>query len=151
MELINKNYGTKFQDHLLKQYEIFVASAEENSTKRMQSNRFYLLLNTVLFSLSSYLSFISNKIVVTALSGIGIILCLSWMSNISSYKKLNSAKFKIINELEDYLPSKPFNKEDKYLNSHYTISNLEKLIPIIFIFSYAIIIIFVLLGWIFQI
>ncbi len=140
-DLINKNYKINKKECILKQYEIFVNSSEKVSSKRMISNNFHLGANTALFAIAGYLSTLSKPLVAVILSGVGILISLSWIFNLCSYKKLNSIKFKVIHELEEHLSARVFTKEDEYLDSHYTLTNLEKFIPYIFIFLYGIFII----------
>jgi len=139
-DLINENYSGNKEEHLLKQYEIFVHGSEKVSSNRMTTNNFYLGANTALFAIAGYLSILSKSFVAIILSCIGILLCLSWASNLASYKRLNSAKFRVIHSLEDYLPARVFTKEDEYLNSYYTLTKLEKYIPYLFIILYGVII-----------
>jgi len=140
-DLINKNYKGNKEEHILKQYEIFVDSSEKVSSNRMTTNNFYLGANTALFAIAGYLSILSKSFVVIILSIIGILLCLSWASNLASYKRLNSAKFRVIHDLEEHLPARIFTKEDEYLNSYYTLTKLERYIPYLFIILYGIILI----------
>lgn len=144
-DLINKDYKGNSEEHLLKQYELFVNSSEKVSSKRMTANNFYLGANTALFAVTGYLSILSKSFVVIMLSSIGILLCLSWISNLASYKRLNSAKFRVIHDLEEHLPARVFTKEDEYLNGHYTLTKLEKYIPYLFTILYGTIIILFLL------
>jgi len=140
IKLINETYNKRDSNQLLRQYELFVKSSEEVSCNRMKSNNFYLGANIALFTVAGYLSILSKPIVGILLSLMGIFLCASWGSNLASYKRLNHAKFKVIHELEIYLPAKLFTKEDEYLNGYYTLTKLEKYIPYFFILLYLIII-----------
>lgn len=139
--LINLNYKGNKEESLLRQYELFVKSSEDVSSKRMTTNRFYLITNTSLFAISGYLSLLSKPLVAIILSIMGIFLSISWISNLASYKRLNRAKFKVIHELEEHLPARIFSKEDEYLNSFYTITKLEGYIPYLFVALYILIII----------
>ena len=138
-DLLNEKYDENMQDKLLKQYEIFVESSERVSEKRMSANKFYLGLNTALFGIAGYILILSNRFIAVVLSFIGIFICLAWISNISSYKRLNSAKFKVIHKLEEHLPAKPFKLEDEYLGSFYSLTRVERFIPILFIILYVLI------------
>ena len=142
IELIKENYGKNFKEHLLSQYKLFVGTSENITSKRLDSNKFYLTLNSVLFGISSYLTIINKTFVILLLAIVGIIISFVWLECIFSYKRLNSAKFKVINKIEDYLPSAPFKKEDEHLQSYYKLTKIEKYVPIVFIFLYAIIFIF---------
>jgi len=139
---IKEGYGPKFQDHLIEQYKIFVESSEQSSLKRMSSNKFYLAVTSVLGGIAGYLTYIDKIVLSFIFSAIGIFLCISWGRNISSYKRLNSAKFRVVHELEEYLPAKPFTKEHEHLKGYYEISDLEKYTPYLFIVLYSIILLF---------
>lgn len=140
-DLINKDYKGNKEEHILRQYELFVNGSEKVSSNRLTSNNFHLGANAALFAVAGYLSIISRPLMAVILSVIGILLCLSWASNLSSYKRLNSTKFRVIHELEEHLPARVFTKEDEYLNSYYCITNLEKYIPYLFIILYTLLII----------
>jgi uncharacterized membrane protein len=140
INLMNENYGDGFKEHLLKQYEIFVESSEQISLKRMSTNKFYLAVNTGIFAIAGYLTILTNPLIAILLSILGIFLCLSWINSLSSYRRLNKAKFKIIHQLEEKLPANLFMKEDEYLNKYYTLTNLERFIPSLFIIFYGVII-----------
>jgi len=142
--LMNEDYGKNFKEHLLKQYELFVESSEKISLKRMSTNKFYLAVNTGIFAIAGYLTILTNPIIAILLSIMGIFLCLSWMNCLGSYRRLNTAKFKIIHQLEKNLPANIFKKEDEYLNNYYTLTNFEKFIPILFIILYAVMIVWFL-------
>ena len=144
--LINENYKGNKENVLLKQYEIFVESSEKISLKRMSANTWYAGLNTALFAVAGYTSILSNKLAAIIMSVLGILLCLAWMTNISSYKRLNSAKFKVIHELEEHLPARPFTREDNYLNGHYKLAKVEKYIPYLFILAYILTIVYLFGG-----
>ena len=68
----------------------------------------------------------------------GLMVSLLWMRNIDSYRDLNSGKFEVINELEQALPSSPYEAEWQYLkrgqsNSTYrTFHSVERLVPWVF-------------------
>jgi len=154
VDLINKEYGNEFESHLLRQYELFVESSEKVSSKRMSVNKFYLGVNTGIFAIASYLAILKSPLTVILLSLVGTLICLSWINGLESYKRLNHAKFKIIHELENHLPAKIYSKEDEYLNKYYTLTNLEKFIPVVFIIFYALIVLYYLLpfsNWLIKI
>ena len=108
----------------------------------MSANTWYAGLNTALFAVAGFTSILSNKFTAIIMSALGIILCLAWMSNISAYKKLNSVKFKVIHELEEHLASRPFTREDHFLNGDYKLAKVEKYIPYLFILVYILIIVY---------
>ncbi len=131
--LINKNYGQNFKEHLLEQYKLYVKSVEEISSKRSLANNFYLVLNSILFTLFGY-SFFTERQVFNILPLIGIIISFNWIRTIYSYRHINSAKFSIIHELENYLPAALFREEEPLLK--WSLTNIEVAIPIIFLILY---------------
>lgn len=137
-DLINKNYGKLFHEHLLKQYELYVNTSTDVSSKRLESNKFYLTLNSVIFGFASYLTLLNNNLIILLFSVIGFLISIIWFTNISSYKELNSAKFKVIHEMEDFLPASLFRAEEKYyLNKYRGLTAVEKFIPLIFLILYV--------------
>jgi hypothetical protein len=105
-----EKYGDKYIEHLLEQYKIYLNSAEQISDRRQKTNEFFLGLNTALVALLGFFSTKSSDgstslITVAALAG--LILCFLWYQIISSYKKLNGAKFKVVHAIEKRLPISP--------------------------------------------
>jgi len=102
-----------YQTHLLEQYKVYQNSAENISTRRQTANSFFVTINTALVSLISYLSFglpdPNNYYWLIALGGISI--SYMWYRLIRSYRDLNSAKFKVIHEIEKCLPIRPYDAE----------------------------------------
>ena len=146
-ELINKDYGKDFHNHLLEQYKLYVESADKISSRRDSANHFYLTLNSALFAISGYLSFLNkNPLIFILIPLAGIIISFYWMKTIKSYRNLNSGKFKIIHKLEDYLPASIFKYEWQILERGKTkiylpLTVVEKGIPNVFIAMYILIII----------
>jgi hypothetical protein len=121
-------------------YKTLIDMADKVSQRRQAANNFYLSVNTAIIGASSYLWTIGRAtwtVGVIAFAGIGI--CLVWQRNIESYRTLNSAKFKVINELESALPVSPFMTEWSHLDPHDSGTRhlpfhaVEILIPRIFI------------------
>jgi len=138
-----ESYGDNFQAHLLDQYKLYVEMADRISARRGQTNSFYISL------LSGWLAFISigfNKslfagsqnMVLLAVAILGLVLCFLWHINIRSYKQLNSAKFKVIHEMEKYLPfscyateAEMLNKDQSNIQKYLRLTNVEKYIPLV--------------------
>ena len=110
-----ENYVTKesYQSHLLEQYKLYITSAENISNRRQTANAFFVTVNTVLVSLVGYLDFGSDKSssIYWLISVAGIAISYMWYRLIRSYKDLNSAKFKVIHEIEKNLPISPYDAE----------------------------------------
>jgi hypothetical protein len=147
VEAVKKNYGENFQTHLLEQYKLYVEMMDRVSARRAQTNTFYISLLSGLLAL---LSLVVDKklvlgdqaIVLLATAILGLALCYVWYANINSYKELNSLKFKVINEIEPYLPFPCYLREWEILkegnkNQQYRrLTRVEKYVPFILAVPY---------------
>ena len=112
--------------------------ADRVSERRVTVNNLFITLNSVILALSAIIPKKSD----VSIAIVGIIISFLWITTITSYKNLNSAKFKVINELEKQLPTQPFNYEwflvgegqDK--KKYKKLTQIEKNVPIIFIIIY---------------
>jgi hypothetical protein len=142
-----ENYGDQFQTHLLEQYKLYVEMADRVSSRRVQMASFY---TSILSALLALLSITSNKelfqgpqsFVLLTVAILGLSLCLAWAANINSYKQLNSLKFKVIHEMETYLPFPCYDKEweilkeDKNRRRYLRLTAIEQYIPMILAVPY---------------
>lgn len=103
-------------------YKMAVEMADRVSARRAGSNTFFLTLNTALATVvgivsaarkpsphGSVSSFDGFGLVVTAIAG--IVLALVWWALLRYYRRLNAAKFDVINTLEKRLPAQPYTDE----------------------------------------
>jgi len=143
-ELINKDYDEdSFHKHLLEQYKLFVGTSLDVTSKRLESNKFHLTLNSVVFGFASYMTVLNQHAVIVLFSFIGILISVVWLKNIFAWKELNCAKFKVIHGLEEHLPARLFKfEEDQYLERYHGLTATEKYYPIIFIALYSALIVF---------
>lgn len=147
IELINKDYGDSFQKHLLEQYKMFVDTSLDVTSKRLESNKFHLTLNSVVFGFTSYMTILNQYAVIILFSFVGILISAVWLKNIIAYRELNSAKFKVIHELEKHLPARLFKcEEDYYLKKYHGLTATEKFYPMIFIALYLALIAFTIVS-----
>jgi hypothetical protein len=102
-----KVFGEQYETLLLEQWKTCVEMANCNSDKRISTNNIYITINTATFAIISSTG--SDKNILLSL--VGIIVCILWIFSINSYKRLNSEKYKIINEMERKLPTQPFSYE----------------------------------------
>jgi hypothetical protein len=127
-------------------YKFYYSTADGVSSKRMQANNYFFGLHG---ALSSVALLLQNKVNLFLLDGITIIFifhCIIWFKSIYYYKALNSAKFKIINELElNNLKLPLFNKEWEIIQNgkdkNKRLSIYEAYIPIGFVLIYSILLI----------
>ncbi len=141
--------NTKYIDHVLEQYKIYVESAERVSSRRNLANTFFLTLNTAIVASSAAvytkgITITGKWWIIFPLIAIEL-LCFSWMRLIKSYRQLNSGKFKVIGEMEKKLPASPYwNAEWKVLGEgkdstkYKPLTVVETWIPILFGLLYLI-------------
>lgn len=144
--LINEEYGDTFKKDLLEQYKLYVNTSLDVTSKRLESNKFYLTLNSVIFGFSSYMTILNQHYVIILFSIIGILTSFVWYKNILAYRELNCAKFKVIQKLEARLPARLFKHEEEcYLDRYHELTSLEKYYPLIFIILYLALVILTIL------
>ena len=146
-----EEYGDKYQDHLLEQYKLFVATSQHTSDKRQDANNYLLTLNSSLVTLFVvFISTFGNHRWNALIPATGLIVCFIWWSLVDSYKDLNTAKFAVIHELENQLPVALFRhewfvcghnrkKRDKPVEDRYIpLTHLERWVPVAFAGLYII-------------
>lgn len=113
MSISQDEYGETYKSHLLEQYKLYVEMADRISSRRQSANSFFLSVNTAIIALVGYVNFGSKTAseFYWLISLSGIILCFMWYRLIRSYRDLNSAKFKVIHEMEALLPVSPYDME----------------------------------------
>ena len=132
------SYGEQFQQHLLEQYKLYVESAQKVSEKRISTGNYLLTVCSTLltvFGIASTLHIAGIWLVIIPIAG--CLVSLTWFSLVISYKDLNTAKFKVIHELEDYLPAALFRYEwhsceQGQGKAYKPITHLERWIPLTF-------------------
>ena len=89
-----------------------------------------------------------QNITFIAISLLSFLLCYIWHLNIQSYKQLNSAKFKVIHEIEQYLPYPCFDKEwdfagrGKDKKKYRPLTQVENYVPLIMAIPFLVILIY---------
>ena len=147
-----ETYGERFQDHLLEQYKLYVESSQKVSEKRITTGNYLLTVNSSLLTVYGIVYATSSAGMWLAILPVaGILVSLTWLSLVISYKDLNTAKFKVIHELEEHLPAALFRYEwhscDQGRGKAYKpITHLERWIPAIFIVLYALLFIYTLVA-----
>jgi hypothetical protein len=126
-------------------YKLLVEMADRVSQRRQAANNFYLSVNTFLVGGSAFLKTLTPDVVTLVIVTIaGLAICVLWCQNIQSYKTLNEAKFKVINEIETRLAEQPFSAEWQRLDSdgdgarHKPFHKIEGGVPWVFVAVYAI-------------
>jgi len=144
-----------YQNHIIEQYKVYVEMADRISARRNLANMFFLTLNTTILGAIGFsfekIHLVNPKwlILIPILSI--LILVFVWVWLIRSYRNLNSAKYKVIGNLEKRLPASPYwagewNElgQGKDLKKYLPLTVLENVVPIIFGLIYIIIGVFVI-------
>ncbi len=138
-----ESYGESFHADLFEQYKLYVASSEKISERRVSSNNYLLTVNAFLvtsYGLLAASQYKSYWIILVPIAG--VLVSLTWYLIITSYRNLNSVKFKVINEIEKQMPVALYEYEWKIAEegkgkAYRPLSHLEQWIPIIFIILYG--------------
>lgn len=155
-----KQYGSKYKDHIFDQYKLYVDSIEKISDRRQNANNYFITINTALISLiglSMQYKILGNFNWVKALVAlVGVLICVIFWFLIRSYKQLNTGKFNVLHQIEEHLPVALFKHEWEVLGEgkdkslYYPFSHIELLIPWAFGIVYVILFI-VLIGGVSEI
>jgi hypothetical protein len=135
------------KDPKLALFELYLATAEKVSDRRAQANAWMLSVNSAIVALYGYLQ--ADKMAVGAaqkavwlwaIPAAGVIVCLAWAALLTSYRKLNRAKFTVLTEIEADLPVALFTREREAYrrDRRRSLSNIERLIPGCFALLYAV-------------
>jgi hypothetical protein len=143
------------KDPKLALFELYLATAEKVSDRRAQANSWMLSVNSAIIALYGYLQAdkmavgAAQKVVwLWAIPAAGAIVCLAWAALLTSYRKLNRAKFAVLTQIEADLPIPPFTREREAYrrDRRRSLSNVERLIPGCFVLLYAIMLIAAILA-----
>ena len=152
-----EEYGQQFNDHLLEQYKLYVEMTDRGTTRRAHTNRFYVSLLSGLLAL---LSIVVTKdgvagiptIVLSGIAVLGMLLCILWFFTIRDYRRLNGAKFQVINEMEQHLPSRPYDREweivkkEKKGRKYVGLSKIEQYVSLLVAIPFLLLFLYSLTG-----
>ena len=102
---------------LLDQYRLLVESSERVVARRQTANTFFLSINSALLIFAGVLLREGDLVSVlgggatAGLSLMGLLICFVWWRMVTSFRQLNTAKFRIIHLLERHLPAAVFAAE----------------------------------------
>jgi hypothetical protein len=139
--LINSLSGyTKFEDHLFEQYKLMVDTSQKLSDRRLSTNSYLFTINSSLVTVLGVLAtLLKDRKMLAVIPAVGFLLAIAWMLLLTSFKRLNTAKFDVIHELETHLPARLFYMEWEYMKArrYRVMSDVERYIPILFLIFYA--------------
>ena len=145
-------------------YKLAVEMADRVSARRTAANGFFLTLHAAVITAVGF-----SRPAISAMSeadhggfaslmtaSAGLALCAAWWLLLRSYRDLNRAKFKVINDLEKQLPAALFADEWKSLKNDepvrwwrgaYTEQGfVERTVPVVFAVLYLVAIVAVVTG-----
>lgn len=117
---------------LIEQYKLFVEMADRVSSRRADTNRFYVTLLSGLLAAAAFILkegfFTRNQnIILLVVAVFGLIICFFWALNLLSYRQLNSGKYQVIHEMEQQLPFNCYDREWELLGRG---KNIKKYLPL---------------------
>jgi len=132
---------------LIEQYKMYVNTTLNVSNRRLQNNRFYVLLLSGTLAIISVLAKtnVIQEFGLLLAGSLGCALCVLWYLSITSYKQLNSGKYEVISAMEKELPVEPFNEEwenlerGENIQTYITHTRVERKIPFVLGIPYLII------------
>lgn len=140
-------HNEKWYSHLLEQYKLYVEMADRISQRRATANTYFLSLNSAILGFVGYLSVKDTGEYNWMLACGGLALCLLWSRLILSYMHLNTAKFKVIHNIEKRLPISPYEAEwdameqGKNPKLYRPLTHIERAVPIVFAILHLIVLI----------
>lgn len=149
-----KRYGKSFRSDLFEQYKLYVESAEKISERRVAANNYLLTVNAFLVTLYGLVAASRFNTFWTILVPVaGLLVALTWHRIITSYRDLNTVKFKVIHELEQQMPAALYDyewhkAEEGRGKAYRPLSHLERWVPIIFMVLYVLLAALSALGFV---
>lgn len=108
------------------------------SQRRDTMNNLFVTLNIAVIAAVSWMWDVKTVFLCVA----GLVICVVWLLYINNFKWLNTAKFRVIYDLEERLGVTPFKDEwdilkktKRYLEG----TKLERILPIAFALGYAVV------------
>ena len=136
--------GDIYIPYLIDQYKLCVEMADRLSARRvLTNNSFITMMGAGAFIYSAAPQYFKEGNIAAYFQvGIAlgcIVLAVMWYVTILTYRRVAQAKFKVIQEIEDLLPAKPFQMEWKYMREDndgrakefLSLTWIEMLVPII--------------------
>lgn len=135
-------------------YKTAVEMADRVSARRGQANQFYLTLQTLILGVPALFERVGDGSQVDPLRNfllavVGVIVSATWWLQLRSYRDLNRAKFKVINDIEvSHFSVRPFSDEwdslkgDKvqgWRERYAELGAVERFVPLLFLLLNAVI------------
>lgn len=140
------SYKGDHSTHILEMWKTYLTMADRISDRRERANAFFVTLHAGVFAAAGFLfekEMFSWLTIICVLAGIPFSYL--WYRLVQSYRDLNSAKFKVVHEVEKVLPFKLFNAEWEAVGRgndsarYLPFTHIELKVPGIFIAVYCLI------------
>lgn len=119
-------------------WQTCVEMANGVSQRRDTMNNLFVTLNIAVIAAVSWMWDVKTVFLCVA----GLVICVVWLLYINNFKRLKTAKFRVIYDLEERLGVTPFKDEwdilkktKRYLEG----TKLERILPIAFALGYAVV------------
>jgi hypothetical protein len=129
-------------------YRLYLDTAEKASDRRLQANTWMLSVNSAVVALYGYLGAGSGPsagndrgVWLWAIPATGIIVCVAWAALLESYRKVNAAKYRVLQDMERGFSPRLFTDEWTYYSKEKrtSLSHIEMWIPVAFALLYFLI------------
>lgn len=128
----------KWHSHLLDQYKLYVEMADRISQRRTSANSYFLSVNSAILAFAGYLTSKGSTDYLWLMAVAGILLCVLWHNIITAYRNLNTAKWEVVQPIEERLPISPYAAEWEAVERgrnpklYRPLSHIERFVPWIF-------------------
>ncbi len=135
----------KWHSHLLDQYKLYVEMADRVSQRRTNANTYFLSVNSAILAFVGYLTTNKSPEYMWLLAIAGCMLTLFWYNIVHSYRKLNTAKWQVVQDIEKRLPISPYDAEwdavERGINPklYRPVSHIEAWVPGVFLLLHLIV------------
>ncbi len=130
----------RYRTAVLEQYKVYVESADRASARRNVANTFFLTVNGLLLTLFGAAA--ASGVRETPTAGVVCVMvaalcqCLVWWVQARSYRRLGSAKWAVVAELELRLPALAYSSAEwgtALPSRRYTpLTRIEQWVPVVF-------------------
>ena len=117
------------KENLISIWTAYSEQANELTNKRLTFSSLFLTITAALLGICIPYFGLTSLVI----SSIGILLCILWFLTLLSFKRLSSAKFKVIAEIERNMKIQPYNLEWEFAKKykHLKITTTEMIITIV--------------------
>lgn len=142
---------------VMEAYKLAVEMADRTSARRGVANAFFLTVNTTLVTVVGlHRGMADSAVLWIAVCFAGVLVAVCWFFLLSNYRRLNEAKFAVINRIEDeHLPVKVFKDEWAILDggrrpagrlatvraAFRQLSGVERAVPVVFGLLYVVLLV----------